>query len=91
MKKISKKRQIALDEMLAEDGDAWDNRQLGADPKHAHAAPEYAKTGASTVTTIRMPIRMVKDLKLIAEREGLPYQSLIKSVLTKYIRDKKSA
>ncbi len=91
MKKISKKREIALDEMLAEDSDVWDNRHLGADQKFAQAAPEYAKSGASTVTTIRMPIRMVKDLKLIAEREGLPYQSLIKSVLTKYIRDKKSA
>ena len=91
MKKISKKREAELDEILDQEGDAWDDRELGHDPEYAEPAPEFAKKKASVVTTIRMTPSMVKELKELADLEGLAYQTLIKSVLTKYIREKKSA
>lgn len=90
MKKINKSREEQLDKML-QDADKWDNRELGADPDYAEIANEYKKSRASIVTTIRMTPSMVRELKKIADDEGLPYQTLIKSVLTQHISSKKSA
>jgi predicted DNA binding CopG/RHH family protein len=91
MKTISKKPKTPESNahVDATENEAWDQRQLGYDGRYAEAAPEYKKTTASTITTIRMPLHLLNDLKRIAEDEGLPYQTLIKTVLTKFIRDKK--
>lgn len=94
MKKISKAREKEIEEMIAEDGDEdlWDQRKLGNDPKHAkRAADEYKKSSSSVGTSIRMPLQLIKELKKIAEEEGMPYQTLVKSILTKYVRDRGNA
>jgi predicted DNA binding CopG/RHH family protein len=94
MKKISKKRELALEASLAADGDEeqWDTRQLGNDPQHTKPAPEeYTKTASSVGTSIRMPLKLIKELKKIAEEEGMPYQTLVKSILTKFIRNRNRA
>ena len=91
MKKISKKRETEIEKMLEDDGDEslWDERKRGNDPKHAKPAPpEYAKHKSSMGASVRMPLKMVKDLKKIAESDGLPYQTLIKHILTKYLRER---
>lgn len=95
MKKISKKREKEIDAILEADGDEaqWDNRQLGNDPAHAKAAPEYSKNdvSGSVGTSIRMPLKLIRELKKIAEEEGMPYQTLVKSILTKYVRNRNDA
>ena len=94
MKKISKKRELELESLLTADDDEeqWDKRQLGNDPRHTKPAPgEYTKTASSVGTSIRMPLKLIKELKKIAEEEGMPYQTLVKSILTKYIRDRNRA
>lgn len=93
MKKITKKRAAELDKMIADDGDEkeWDERKLGNNPKHAKVTPKYAKTKTSVGTSIRMPLSLIKSLKKIAEEEGIPYQTLIKMVLTKYVKKKEKA
>jgi predicted DNA binding CopG/RHH family protein len=91
MKKISKQREKEVDEILAEDDEKWDDRKLGGNSKFVEPAPDYAKRRASVVTTIRMNPTMVRNLKELAQKEGIPYQTVIKSVLTKYIQDKKRA
>ncbi len=90
MKKITKKRAAELDKMISEDGDEqdWDERKLGNDPKHAKVAHEFAKTKTSIGTSIRMPLSLIKSLKRIADEEGVPYQTLVKMVLTKYVKKK---
>lgn len=91
MKKISKKREKEIETMikLSEDEDLWDNRKLGNNPKFTKAAAEeFKKSSMSVGTSIRMPLKLIKDLKKIAEEEGIPYQTLVKSILTKYVRDR---
>ena len=83
MKKISKDQEQEYD-LLTEDADLWDSKQLGADPKHAKPAPQFARK--SVTTTIRLSAKLLDDLKKRAEDEGMPYQTLIKHVLTKYLR-----
>jgi predicted DNA binding CopG/RHH family protein len=86
MKKISKQREAEIEKMLKEDGDEgkWDRKELGNDPKHIDVS-EYSKS--STGTSIRMPMKLIQDLKRISEKKGIPYQTYIKMVLTKNVRD----
>jgi predicted DNA binding CopG/RHH family protein len=93
MKKISKKREAEIEAMLKEDGDEqkWDKRELGNDAAYAEPALEFQKKASSVGTSIRMPLKLIKDLKRIAEKEGMPYQTLVKSILTKFVRDHDNA
>ena len=92
MKKISKKREQEIEAMLEADGDesSWDSRELGNDPQYAEVAADDFKSESkvSVGTSIRMPMTLIRDLKRIAEEEGIPYQTLVKSIHTKYIRQR---
>ena len=74
------------DELGKEEEEKWDNRELGHDPEHASPAQDL---GTSKSTTFRLPVTMIADLKKIAKDEGIPYQTLVKSVLHKFIKNKK--
>ena len=87
MKKINIKKDKNYELLACEDVEKWENKELGNDPAHVEKS-EFQKT---TLTTIRLSVRMVAELKILAKEEGIPYQTLIKSVLTKYIRGRKSA
>ena len=76
-----------LKKLANENVDKWEKRELGDRYEHTKAS-EFHR---STSTSIRLPVTMIADLKKIAHDEGIPYQTLIKSVLTKFIREKKSA
>lgn len=88
MKKISKKREEEVEKRLKEDGDEgkWDKKELGNDPKHTKISREYSKS-SSVGTSIRMPLKLIRDLKKLSEKEGIPYQTLVKLILTRYVRD----
>jgi predicted DNA binding CopG/RHH family protein len=90
MKKISKKRESELDAIIEESGDEkdWDEKKLGNHRKFSTPASEFSK---NIGTSIRMPLKLIQELKKIAEEEGMPYQTLVKSVLTKYVRNHKAA
>ena len=45
----------------------------------------------SKMTTIRMPRSLLNQLKSEAQRLGIPYQTLIKSILHQYFENKKAA
>lgn len=49
----------------------------------------HLKPSTQTVT-LRMPRRMVEDLKIIANKNDVPYQSLIKVILAKTIREERA-
>ena len=76
------------DDLGKEEQEKWDNRELGNDPKHASPAQDL---GSSKSTTFRLPVTMIADLKKIAKEEGVPYQTLVKSVLHKFIKSKNAS
>lgn len=67
----------------------WESGVLGTSVEHAEAAPEDVERDldealALQMISIRLPRRMIDDLKFIAAREGLGYQPLIRRVLTRF-------
>src|SRR4051812_20276672 len=84
MRKISKNEEKEYDELINEDDDKWDKKELGADPKHTRRAPEHLQISKST--SIRLPDHMIEALKKRATEEGMPYQTLIKHIITKFLK-----
>ena len=95
MKKISKKKNDAYDKIVKNDSEKWDSRELGNDEAFAEKSPQFKETpkfkNSTVQTTFRLSLSMIAELKKIADEEGIPYQTLVKSVLKKFIDTKKSA
>jgi len=73
----------------AEQACPWENGELGNSV--AHAVPvsrEHAKAVDDSLglqmISIRLPKQLIEDLKLLADKEGLGYQPLIRRVLLRY-------
>lgn len=69
----------------------WESGDLGTSAEHAVLASEELALEvddalALQMISIRLPKRMIADLKMIAEKEGLGYQPLIRRVLTRFIQ-----
>lgn len=89
MKIINKEKDAEkYDELGKEDEEKWDKKELGNDPSHTVPAHDLK---SSKSTTFRLPVTMIADLKKIAKEEGIPYQTLVKSVLHKFIQSKKAS
>jgi predicted DNA binding CopG/RHH family protein len=89
MKKINKEKEQYFDSIISQDSEKWEKRDLGSDPDYAVSAKEFSKK--SVQTTIRLPFHLLEELKTEAKKEGLPYQTLVKSILTKYLNNKNVA
>jgi predicted DNA binding CopG/RHH family protein len=72
----------AWEQEIEDDFDAW--QPLPADEK-AKLMAELSKASVRKPVTVRMDTRDLAALKTLAEREGLPYQTLLSSVLHKYV------
>lgn len=69
--------------------DPWETGQLGLEKSHAVAAPESIEAEvdnalAMQLISIRLPKDLIEDLKLIAKKEGLGYQPLIRRLLVRF-------
>ncbi len=69
--------------------DAWDNRELGSDPNFAallDTSDEVAIDDALALhpISIRLQKSLIEDFKLIAQLNGLGYQTLMRQVLTRF-------
>lgn len=67
----------------------WDTGELGSSAEHAVAAPEGLDVEIDEALglqpiSIRLPKRLIEDLKLIARKEGLGYQPLVRRVLLRF-------
>ncbi|MDP2999932.1 MAG: CopG family antitoxin [Bryobacterales bacterium] len=52
-----------------------------------HDRSEYVNLKSSLkAISLRMPVSMIEELKLLANRRGVPYQSLLKIFLAERIR-----
>lgn len=75
-----------------DDTKLWESGRLGAPEEHVRGVSP-AKTreiqddlGLQPVT-VRLQKELVEQLKIIAKKEGLGYQPLIRNILTRYARN----
>lgn len=69
--------------------DPWDDRRLGADSRYVGVVPaaEEARIDDSLglqMISIRLPKRLIEQLKVIAQHSGIGYQALIRDVLSRF-------
>lgn len=69
--------------------DPWEDRRLGADERFVRVAPraEEARVDAALglqMISIRLPIRLIEQLKIIAQHNGIGYQPLMRRVLSRF-------
>ncbi|CRD54372.1 hypothetical protein [Stenotrophomonas indicatrix] len=68
----------------------WESGEFGLSEQHALAAPASVERDiddalALQMISIRLPKQLLNDLKLIAPKEGLGYQPLIRRVLQRFV------
>jgi predicted DNA binding CopG/RHH family protein len=88
---MSKKTDSKHDEYL-KDVDLWESKQLGASAEHAKpASAEEDKAldddlGLAPIS-LRLQKEVVAKLKTLAKQEGIGYQTYIRQILTRHVRD----
>jgi predicted DNA binding CopG/RHH family protein len=88
---MSKKADSKHDQYL-EDVELWDTKQLGASAEHAKpASAEDDKAldddlGLAPIS-LRLQKEVVAKLKTLAKQEGLGYQTYIRQILTRHVRE----
>ena len=89
-KSMSKKEleKLASDATSDDEQELWEKKKLGNDPKHAERSDTYKPP--SKLISIRVPDEVLEELKIIADKEGLRYQTYIISLLKKHVRTKKA-
>lgn len=76
----------------AEDGDAWDQKELGADEAHANRAPAELEAAINQslhqkkMIAIRLPQSLIDALKEKAAADSIGYQTYIRQVLARHVR-----
>jgi|SRR3972149_2802512 len=70
--------------------EAWEEGKLGRDKKHAEKADIALEKALDDslgmqMISIRLPKKMIEDLKIIAKHHGLGYQPLIRHLLRKFV------
>lgn len=89
-KAITKKKIADLVDKISSDDEQalWEHKKLGATSKHAKKSSLY-KAPAKLIS-IRIPDDVLEVLKVLAEKEGLRYQTYVVSLLKKHTRQKKA-
>ena len=97
------KRNLELEKLANEvldDGEqeAWETGKLGRDVAHMKVVSEeetkkFLAAKETYATSIRLPKNLVTNLRTLAEKNGLNYQTYLKMILTQHVNDnlKKSA
>ena len=70
--------------------DAWDERKLGADSAYVGVADESHELALNESLemqsiSIRLPVELVKQYKLIAGFHGVGYQPLMRDILDRFV------
>ncbi len=88
---MSKNADSKHDEYL-DDAELWETKQLGASVEHAKpASAEDDKALDDDLGLAPISLRLQKDvvakLKILANQEGLGYQTYIRQLLTRHVRE----
>jgi predicted DNA binding CopG/RHH family protein len=75
---------------VKDNSQVWDTRELGASPEHvAVAATRHEQALDKSLElqsiSIRLPIALIEQYKLIAHFQGVGYQPLMREVLTQFV------
>jgi predicted DNA binding CopG/RHH family protein len=70
--------------------EAWESGELGCDESHVSLSQDltmdiFNDVSESKAISIRLKESMISDLKMLGAIEGIGYQTLIKSLLERYI------
>lgn len=71
-----------------ENQEKWESKELGADSKSSQKSKAYK--APSKLISIRVPEEVLNELKVIADKEGLRYQTYLISLLKKHVKGSKS-
>lgn len=86
----NKKEKVAKKVLAADDQQKdWEEGRLGRDMKHAAVVGRMR--GNTYPTSIRLPVGLIQALRELAENEGLSYQTYLKMILTRHVREHKKA
>lgn len=71
--------------------DAWESGKLGRDEAHvgtAEIADEHALDDALglKLISIRLPVKLIDELKFVAAHHGIGYQPLVRDLLLRFAR-----
>lgn len=74
-----------------QDTEQWDNRQLGASAEHVRVAPDSDEdllddALGMQLISIRLQKKLIRDLKKIADCQGVGYQPLIRDLLNRFVQ-----
>lgn len=75
--------------------DAWDKKELGASEKHVRKASQAREKAVDTKLnlqsiSIRLQKQLLKELKELADEDGIGYQPYIRQILMRHVRSEKS-
>lgn len=90
IRKPTKKQIETWEKWSKEDGDKWENGQLGRSKVHTQKTPpklekELNELKKNKLISIKLPQDLINDLKNLAEQDNIGYQTLIKQVLSRYV------
>ena len=94
MKKQNKKIEKWVDENTGDsnkDQQKWESGELGRDIEYSKVSQELSSHDRPMPTSIRLPKNLIDELKLLAQEEGLPYQTYLKMVLIKHVKHVKES
>jgi predicted DNA binding CopG/RHH family protein len=82
-------------EKYLDDVELWDSKKLGADIRYAERASEAEDKAVDDALglqaiSIRLQKNLVKQLKTLAQRDGIGYQPYIRQVLTRHARENRT-
>jgi uncharacterized protein (DUF4415 family) len=88
-----RKRAAPKQDEVLDDVELWEAKQLGASGKHAkRASAEDDKALDEDLGLAPISLRLQRDvvakLKTLAKREGLGYQTYIRQLLTRHVRER---
>ena len=66
----------------------WENGELGKEEQYAKKSDHNYTDTPPLNTSIRLPKKVIEELKKMAAEEGLSYQTYLKMILIKHIKNK---
>src|SRR6185295_1987665 len=93
MEDIDKETVMAADKTSAS-AEAWETGELGQQEEHVVKGGAAASKGLDDaldlqLISIRLPKKLINDLKIIAKLEGIGYQPLIRQLLMRFVTAEK--
>ena len=84
----------AFEEAVFANAEQWESRELGAEEAFVKKPVKSKRTRAvlnnstkekTQLISIRLPVALIEDLKLVGQEENLGYQTLAKEVLQRFV------